>query len=173
VDIKYGHIQNFEAWWWPMLERPSLLKVCETAGVGVLHLFRENAIEATVSSMIADKRKVWHSWQVNDGTASNQKFALPARDVVRKAKVLEREIHWVKEWVRTNNALEITYERVSAELGHGGALDAALTKFLGRAPKGPFRPRVQKLGRPMREMVENFNELKAACDSAGMGHLVP
>jgi LPS sulfotransferase NodH len=173
VDIKYGHIQNFEAWWWPMLERPSLLNICETARVGVLHLFRENTVEATVSSMIADKRKVWHSWQVKPDTAMDRKFELPAREVVRKAKVLEREIHWVREWVRTNNMLEITYERVSAELGRGGALDAALTNFLGSAPKGPFNPRVQKLGRSMREMVENFGELKAACDSAGMDHLVP
>lgn len=173
VDIKYGHIQNFEGWWWPMLERPALLNVCETAGIGIVHLFRENVVEATVSSMIADKRKVWHSWQVKPETPMDQKFELPVREIIRKAKVLEREIHWVKEWVRRNNTLEITYERVSAELGRGGALDSALTKFLGRPPKAPFKPRLQKLARPMRDSVENFGELKAACEAAGMGHLAP
>lgn len=172
VDIKYGHVQNFEWWWWPMLERPTLLNICEASGIGVIHLFRENVIEATVSSMIADRRKVWHSWQANAETMS-QTFRLPVQEIIRRAKLLEKEIQWFRKWTKKNNRIEITYERVSAELGHNGQLDAELAIFLGGAPTAPFRPRYQKLTRPMREVLENFDELKAACEGAGLGKLVP
>lgn len=172
VDIKYGHVQNFEGWWWPMLERPTLLHICETRKIGIIHLFRENVVEATVSSMIADRRKIWHSWQANAEMSADQRFNLPVREIIRKAKLLEREIYWVKEWIAKNNAFEITYERVSAELGRGGQLDSALTDFLGHAPLAPFRPRHQKLTRPMRAALENFDELRAACEAAGLGKMV-
>src|ERR1700749_239959 len=65
VDVKYGHVHNFESWWWSLLERPALLAICEATGIGVIHLYRENVVEATVSSMIANRRKIWHSWQTD------------------------------------------------------------------------------------------------------------
>ena len=171
VDIKYGHVQNFEHWWWPMLERPTLLDVCETNGIGIIHLFRENVIEATVSSMIADRRKIWHSWQVKSGIAP-QTHRLPVQEVIRRAKLLEQQIQWFKKWTGKNSKFELTYERASAELGRSGDLDGELTAFLGRAPRAPFRPRYQKLTGPLREVLENFGDLKTACEAAGLGGLV-
>ena len=172
VDIKYGHVQNFEGWWWPMLERPALLKYCETGGIGIVHLFRENVVEATVSSMIADKRKVWHSWEAAAEPTADLTFSLPVQEVIHRAKLLEEEIRWFREWTGKNRRIEITYERVSVELGREGPLDAELTGFLGQTPRMPFRPRHRKLTRPLREVLENFAELKSACDVSGLGSLV-
>ena len=171
VDIKYGHVQNFEWWWWPMLERPALLNICEANGIGIIHLFRENVIEATVSAMIADRRKIWHSWEVKSETAP-QTYRLPVQEIIRRAKLLEEGTQWFKEWTGKNNRIRLTYERASAELGLNGELDAELTKFLGRGPRAPFRPRVQKLTPPLHEIVENFDELKGACEKAGWGRFV-
>lgn len=172
VDIKYGHVQNFEWWWWPILERPSLLSICESAQIGIVHLYRENVVEATVSAMIAHRRKIWHSWQAGADASGLKPYSLPVDEVVRKARLLERQTGWFKDWTKRNSKIELTYERVAGELGKGAALDAALTGFLGTALKKPFQPRVQKLTPPMREIVENFAELKAACEKAGWERFV-
>jgi hypothetical protein len=123
--------------------------------------------------MIADRRKVWHSWEAAAAPTANQTFSLPVQEVVHRAKLLEEEIRWFRKWTEKNRRIEITYERVSVDLGREGPLDAELTGFLGQTPRMLFRPRHQKLTRPMREVLENFAELKSACDGAGLGRLVP
>ncbi|HVU19378.1 MAG TPA: hypothetical protein VHE09_01515 [Rhizomicrobium sp.] len=172
VDIKYGHVQNFEWWWWPILERPTLLTLCESSQIDIVHLYRENVVEATVSAMIAQRRKIWHSWQAGADAANHGPYKLSVEEVIRRARLLERQTGWFKEWTKRNARIELTYERAAAELGKGGALDASLTGFLNTALKKPFEPRVQKLTPPMREIVENFADLKAACETAGWGRFV-
>jgi hypothetical protein len=172
VDIKYGHVQNFEWWWWPILDRPTLLSICESAQIGIVHLYRENVVEATVSGMIAQRRKVWHSWQAGADAPEIKPYHLPVNEIVRKAKLLERQTGLFKDWTKMNSKIELTYEGVATDLGKDGPLEATLTTFMGAAPKKAFAPRVQKLTPPMREIVENFDELKAACEKAGWEHFV-
>src|SRR6185503_13749538 len=38
VDIKYGHVVNFEGWWWPITPRPRLFTFCAEDDIGVIHL---------------------------------------------------------------------------------------------------------------------------------------
>ena len=172
VDIKYGHVQNFEWWWWPMFERPALLTLCEAADIGIIHLYRENVVEATVSSMVANRRKIWHSWQPGALAESVAPLALPVGEVVRKSKLLERQTRLFRDWTRKNTKIEITYESIATDLGKGGPAEVALTGFLESSPKKVFSPRVQKLTPPLREIVENFGELKEACEKAGWERFV-
>lgn len=173
IDIKYGHVQNFEGFWWPVLERPALLSICENAGIGIIHLYRQNVVEATVSAIVAHKRKIWHSWQTGPGESEVAPCNLPVNEIVRKAKLLERLTGLFKDWTRKNSKVELTYENIVADLGSGGPSEQALMTFLGRKPrKKPFAPRFQKLTPPLREIVENFDELKAACEAAGLGRFV-
>ena len=86
VDIKYGHVHNFEWWWCPPLIRPFLFVFCQERDIGIVHLYRENVIAATVSSLIADRRRIWHSWQVKSDSDMRAKHQLPAYDVVRRAR---------------------------------------------------------------------------------------
>ena len=170
VDIKYGHVQNFEWCWWPFLERPALLNICESIGIGIIHLFRENVVEATVSAMVAEKRKVWHSWQAD--APDTKPHRLPVKEVVRKSKLLERQIALFRHWTNKNTRLEITYENVADDLGKGGTSEDAITKFLHTTLRTPFSPRVQKLTPPLHEIVENYDALRAACVEADLGHFV-
>jgi hypothetical protein len=172
IDIKYGHLLNFELWWCPPLERPFLLKFCESNQIGIIHLFRENVVEATVSSMIADRRKVWHSWEDAAVTTVGNAYPLPVHEVVRRAKLLQQQIQLQRQWIQGAPNLELTYERISVEMGQGGALDTKLDEFLGSHPKKVFQPRHKKLTPPMAEAVENFAELKQACETAGLGRFV-
>ncbi len=169
IDIKYGHVHNFESWWWPIFERPFLLKHCEAENIGVIHLFRENVVESTASGMIADKRKIWHSWAKGAAETADRTFNLPVQNLIRRAKQLEIQTRWFKQWIGNARKATVTYERISAELGQAGELDSTLAEIAGGTPKKAFKPRHQKLTRPLREVVENFDELKQACDEAGLG----
>jgi hypothetical protein len=169
IDIKYGHVQNFEMWWCPVLERPFLFGFCIDHDVGIIHLFRKNVVAATVSSLIADQRGIWHSWQVKSDTDHERKFTLPVREVVRKAKMLQRQTRLYRDWTGNCRKIEIAYEDIALRLGRGGEIDEKLGEFLGSKLKEPFKPKHEKLTRPMREIVENFDELKAACEAEGLG----
>jgi len=172
VDIKYGHVQNFEWCWWPILERPSLFSICEDNDIGIVHLYRGNVVEATVSSMIANHRKIWHSWQIKEDSDTNTPVRLPAYEVARKAKLLQQQTNLFKDWTARNKKLAVTYEQVAAELGKGGELDSSVTQFLGTQLKRSFQPRVQKLTQPLHAAVENFEELQKVCTEAGLGSFV-
>jgi hypothetical protein len=169
IDIKYGHVQNFEWWWWPPLERPYLLAFCEQNDIGIVHLYRENVIEATVSSAIADQRKIWHSWEAGADARVSQKYKLNIKALMHRAKLLEQQSQLFKRWTGSNRKLEITYEELAAGIGRGGAIESRIGEFLGSKPRRAFEPRHQKLTPPLRDVVENFEELKAACRAEGLG----
>jgi hypothetical protein len=173
VDIKYGHVLNFEGWWWPMTPLPRLLALCEEDDIGVIHLVRENTVEAIASGQIANQRSLWHSWEPGAAERAGQTYRLAIPELVRRAQDLETEKSWFRRWLANVRHLDLTYERISAELGRGGELDDALARFAGGTRTKPFVPRHQKITRPLREIVENFADLKSACDDAGLGHLVP
>jgi hypothetical protein len=169
VDIKYGHVHNFELFWWPVFERPFLMQFCEQRGIGIVHLFRENIVEATASALIADQRKVWHSWEEAAAKTADQTFRLPVQTLVWRAKNLQRQIDWFKECTATVRRVTVTYEALARELGSGGELDESLENFVGGHRIAAFRPRHQKVTRPLADIVENFSDLKQACEAAGLG----
>lgn len=173
VDIKYGHVHNFELYWWPVFERPFLMKVCEDHDIGVVHLFRQNVVEAAASAMIADARRVWHSWEAAAPKTADRTFTLSAQAVMRRAKQLERQILWYTSALSDARKLTVTYEQLARELGQGGMLDTEIAEFAGGILAGAFQPRHQKVTRPLPEVIENYAEVKAACEAAGLGrHLV-
>lgn len=173
VDIKYGHVVNFEDWWWPMTSCPRLLAYCEADDVGVIHLFRENSVQAVASTQIANQRSLWHSWEKGAEEAQARTHTLAIPELVARAQDLETEKSRFKRWLANVRHLEITYERLSLELGRGRELDDTIAKFVGGTRNGPFVPRHKKVTRPLKDVVENFAELKSACDDAGLGHFLP
>ncbi|MBV8978795.1 MAG: hypothetical protein JOZ13_15595 [Alphaproteobacteria bacterium] len=171
VDIKYGHVQNFEWWWCPPLVRPFLFNFCQNRNIGLLHLYRSNVVEATVSAMIADKRKVWHSWQAGAEADGAKRFALPAAEVVRRAKLLQGQTQLFKDWTIGTRKLEFTYEYISPLLDAGAVEDGGIGEFLGAA-SAKFKLRHQKVTPPLQAVVENFDELKQECEKDGLGWCV-
>jgi hypothetical protein len=172
IDIKYGHVHNFEWCWWPILERPLLLRLCESANFGVLHLFRNNVVEAVASAMIADKTKVWHSWEASSQGGSKT-IKLPAQIVARQAKLLERQNNWFKGWIGKNRKLSVTYEALAAKLGQDADFDSQLAEFVGGKRRESFSPRHQKVTRPLPEVIENYADVVRACEEAGLTEHLP
>ena len=173
VDIKYGHVVNFEGWWWPLTPRPRLLTYCAENDVGVIHLFRENSVQAVASGQISEQRSLWHSWEKGTEEAQTRTHKLAIPDLIQRVQDLETEKSWFKRWLGKVRHIEVTYERVSLELGRGGELDETIAKFAGGVRTRPFSPRHKKVTRPLKDIVENFAELKAACDAAGLGRFLP
>jgi len=169
VDIKYGHVFNFEAWWWPMTARPYLLEFCESNDIGVIHLFRENVVEAIASGLIANQRSIWHAWEEGADRLAGRRYVLPVQELVTRARNLEVQKTWFRRWMLGVRHFELSYERLAAELGRGGELDATLASLVGGAQLRPFTPRHRKITEPLRDVVENYEELRSACDRAGLG----
>ncbi len=173
VDIKYGHVVNFEGWWWPITPRPRLLALCEEDNIGVIHLVRDNTVQAIASGQIANQRSLWHSWEKGADEKEKRTHKLAIPELIRRAQDLETEKSWFGRWVNKTRHMNLTYERVSLELGRGGELDDAVARFVGGVRAKPFVPGHRKITRPLQDVVENFAELKSACDSAGLGRFVP
>jgi hypothetical protein len=172
VDIKYGHIVNFEGWWWPMTPLPRLLALCREDDIAVIHLVRENTVEAIASGQIANQRSLWHSWEKGAEEAQARTYKLAIPELVQRVQDLEAEKSWFRRWLADMRRLELSYERISLELGRRGELDDAIARLVGGVQSRPFVPRHKKVTRPLQDIVENFAELKSACDAAGLGHFV-
>jgi len=173
VDIKYGHVVNFEGWWWPITPRPRLLTYCEEDDISVIHLFRENSVQAIASGQIANQRSLWHAWEKGAEEAQARTYTLAIPALIRRVQELETEKSLFKRWLGEVRHIEVTYERVSLELGHGGELDETIAEFVGGVRSRPFVPRNKKVTWPLKDIVENFAELKSACDDAGLGCFLP
>lgn len=173
VDIKYGHVQLFERHWWPIFERPFLFQVAEEQGIRILHLYRRNVVEATASSMIADARGIWHSWQPRDEASLPKSFTLDPARLVQKARLLEFQNRWFQStFIGNCEHMTLTYEQLTADLGVEKALGKSIARFVGGSTGEPYAPRHEKVTPPLYEIVDNYQELRAACIAAGLGNYV-
>ena len=172
VDIKYGHIHRFEQHWWQSIDRPLLFWFCQWSGIRVIHLHRENVVEACVSMSISGQSQIWHSWQ--KGAAEKRKpqgVRVDVKQVIERCHSLVVQRNLVETWLRDVQALSMTYERVAAGLPDGPAA-SELSAFLGLPRTAPAEFQHARLPRTMAEVVENYDELRAACLLAGYGRFI-
>jgi hypothetical protein len=87
--------------------------------------------------------------------------------------MLQRQTEIFKDWTSTNRKIELTYEEIAAHLGKGTETDARITAFLGAGLKKDFQSRHEKVTLPISEIVENYDELKTACEKDGLGWCLP
>jgi LPS sulfotransferase NodH len=135
----------------------------------ILHLHRLNVEQAAVSAHVSEQRKVWHSWQEGAADKASQRHVLRPERVVEDALLLQKQSYWIKKhWVGKTQYMEVTYEKLVASLTEDTGLIRNLSNFVGGEVRRPFVPKLEKLGRPLNEMVENFEALRAACEEAGL-----
>lgn len=173
VDIKYGHFHNFDPFWHPVFSTPMLFEVLKAPGFKTIHLSRRNVVEAAVSGEVADVRGVWHSWQEGAAAKQEQTHQLDVGRVVKRAKLLKMQNRWIsEEWLSGVDAKSVQYESFVDSLnGDRKELDDLAT-FLSKTADPEWLPTLKKLGKPLRETVENYDELARACDAAGLGEFL-
>jgi hypothetical protein len=157
LDIKYGHVHNFEVGWWPSERRPFLPSYLEERGIKIIHLTRRDSLAATVSGMIADRRRVWH--RRDDAEAAFAKIRIPAMKAVHEALALEREKENFFSWLAPHLCFEVEYEEITATDAERNAAMARLCRFLGLEAPAEFPTTHRKVTPPLSEAVENYDDL--------------
>ncbi len=173
VDIKYGHLHNFEEYWKPIFCRPLFFSLCDEIPMNVLHLYRRNVVEAAVSAHVAEIRRIWHSYESGAAEATQQRHTIDVARVIQDALLLTQQTKWIRErWLDKVGSFELQYEEVVRVLREDQGGFDELATFVGGVRTGPFMPTLKKLGRPLRDSIENFDDLARACHEAGLAEFV-
>ena len=169
VDIKYGHIHNFEVAWWPIFRKPFLFEYVASRGMRVIHLCRWNSLETIVSAEIAESRKMWHA-------IGTQKPAGPADAVEVNIKQLIRQIHMLNEqkaaifrWTKNLRCLPVLYEELVDPV-HGRACRERIAQFLDSVPPKEFSSPYRKVTPPMHLAIRNWAEVSSYCRENELSH---
>ena len=169
VDIKYGHVHNFEIGWWASEERPFLIKYLEMRDIRILHLVRQDAVAATLSNFIAEQTGVWHKRPGQPDTQPKS-YRVPCEKIVHDALALEREKDNFFNWLSTNRCTHVFYEDCSNEARRRDAMNA-LCRFLGLADRPGYASAYRKVTPALTDIVENYKDLRRAIALFGQGRL--
>lgn len=176
VDIKYGHMHAFEQHWWQSAERPLLLHLCEWEGIGIVHLYRENIVEACISMQVSEQTQLWHTWQLERESDGHERRARKAH--IDTAKLLsmchsfQLERRLVERWLPGTRHHTLTYEEAKGGLP-GRKPGRALAEFVGARGRTASETLHERVSRSLPQMIENFDEVVTACELAGLGRYLP
>lgn len=170
LDIKYGHVHNFEIGWWPSERRPFLLSHLESLGIPIVHLHRRDSLASTISGHIADRLRLWHR-KAGDTERSAEKMRLPPLKMAHEALQLEREKENFARWLAGAAYFDVEYEALAEDpaVRDGALLD--LCEFLRLAPPKEFASKFIKVTPPLHEALENFEEIVKVVRLFGDGKL--
>lgn len=169
IDIKYGHVHNFEIGWWPSEFRPFLLGYLDKLKVPIVHLRRRDALSAVISGHVADRIRAWHR---KDGETAPafEKMRLPAMRMAHDALLLEQEKQNFVRWLGGAHVFDVEYETIADDAVRDRAL-RELCAFLHIEPPSAFSSKFQKFTPPLRDVLENYDELVKTVRLLGDGKL--
>jgi hypothetical protein len=169
VDIKYGHVHNFEAAWWPVFRRPFLFEYARRNRIRVLHLSRWNTLETVISSMVAESRKLWHAIGDKPQAQASEAIEVDTRQLLEQMATLNEQKAAFFRWTKGLRCLPVTYE----ELVHptvGGETRRRIASFLNRTAPAAFQSPYRKVTPPMEVIVRNWEEVKRFCRDNELAH---
>ena len=169
VDIKYGHIHNFNTFWTANATAPFIFNFARDSGTKVIHLFRRHALLAVLSNELAISRQLWNTQDTAE--LENLTIKVNVHRVLRETLRLVRWQQDVREHLHQVRSIELTYE----ELLENGELAAesstSISKFLEVASDWNPRPALVKVSPPIEQFVENLDELKTFFKANDASHL--
>jgi len=171
LDIKYGHVHNFEPGWWPSEMRPLLLRYLARRNIRAVHLTRHNSMAAVLSAFAAESAGVSHR-RAGSESAVRPRMRVPVPIMVQKAITLHREKENFFGWLAGNRCFNLTYEEISGADSERERSLARLCAFL-EIRVCEFASTLEKMTLPIRELVENYGELRRVATTFGVGGLPP
>jgi len=162
IDIKYGHIHNFDIAWWPIFRRPFLFEFCRQRGIKIIHLSRWNSLHAVVSGEVAESRKIWHAIGKTSPAQAADAVHLDKQKVLRQVQSLNQQKDMITRWVRGLNCHSVLYEELTDAAG-GQDCRARVAEFLGTVPPASFKSPYHKITPPPNVVVRNWNDIVALC----------
>lgn len=169
VDIKYGHVHNFEVAWWPIFRKPFLFEYARSRQIRLIHLSRWNTLETVVSSEVAEARKIWHAIEDRPEAQPSEAITLDTTRLLEQIALLNAQKDFFSKWLRQSRCLAVTYE----ELVHPKAsaeVRALIANFLGATAPTEFVSPYRKVTPAMHLMVRNWVELKKFCRENALAH---
>jgi LPS sulfotransferase NodH len=168
IDIKYGHVHNFEIGWWPSERRPFLIGWLARHDIPVLHLTRRNSVAAAVSNLIAEKTQIWHR---KEEAREHTRVRIAVQRAVHEALLVEREKDNYFNWLTGVRHLPLEYEQIAGNKSDRDAVMARACDFIGVTAPEEFHSSRYKVTAPLSDAVENYTDLLRCVQLFGNGRL--
>jgi hypothetical protein len=169
VDIKYGHVHNFEAAWWPIFRRPFLFEYARRNKIRIVHLSRWNTLETVISSLVAESRKLWHAIGDKPQAQASEAVTVDTRQLLEQIETLNEQKAAFFRWTRGLKCLPVIYEElVNHDTGHETRQRVA--QFLDSAAPAGFQSPYRKVTPSMQVIVRNWDEVKKFCRDNELAH---
>jgi hypothetical protein len=171
IDIKYGHVHNFEIAWWPVFRKPFLLEYAQSRRLKMIHLSRWNSLETVISGEVAESRKLWHAIADKPQASEADAIEVDCRRVLEQITLLNQQKDAFYAWTRGVNCLSVLYEELSGPAA-GPATRVRLARFLEAEPPAAFASPYKKVTPPLHRIVKNWEELTKVCRENALGHYI-
>jgi LPS sulfotransferase NodH len=171
VDVKYGHVHNFEPAWWPSENRPFLVKFLDRRKARVVHLTRSDTMAAVLSGFAANRAGVWHRRTGGDRPRP-VRMRVPVTNIVHGAQTLGREKGNFFAWLAGNRCFNLSYEEICEPGASKERTLARLCDFLEIRPSD-FASTIEKTTPAVHELIENYGELRRVAAIFGQPGLPP
>jgi hypothetical protein len=173
VDIKYGHVHNFEIAWWPIFRKPFLFEYVKSRRIRIVHLFRWNSLETVVSGYVAESRKQWHAIGDKQPAEASDAIVVNLSNFAEQIAMLNSQKAAFGKWMQGIPALNLTYEElVDGEAGTEAR--ARVAQFLKSPVPAEFTSPYRKVTPEAHLIVQNWTQLEDYCRENGLAHyLVP
>ena len=169
IDVKYGHIHNFEAAWWPIFRRPFLFEYAGWRDIKVVHLSRWNSLESVVSGYVAESRKVWHAIGAQKPAAPADAIEVDIKQLDHQIRILNEQKAAIFRWTKNLRCLSVLYEELVDPV-QGRACRDRVAQFVGSAPPREFSSPYRKVTPPMHLVIRNWAEVSAYCRDNELSH---
>jgi LPS sulfotransferase NodH len=145
-----------------------MLKLMRQHGFRFIHLRRMNLLKIYVSALVSAKTRVWataHPEEVPDRTVHVPIDTL--RDTLSR---LYQDRHHHTMVLRGDDTVHIPYENLFQN-GVANVDDMELiAAHIGVEPKFDLVPKYKKIGLPLSEAIQNYNEVVGLLKGTNFGH---
>jgi hypothetical protein len=133
---------------------PRSSELIESKDVDLIRMRRNNRLAQYVSVLMASESGVWQS---SDGAYGEQPLRIDPERCIRTLRNLQRRDGQLDRLATGHRVFELSYE----ELARGDGVEE-VQGFLGVAPHPLSSPYEQLRTLPLREVIENYDELASA-----------
>jgi hypothetical protein len=114
--------------------------------------------------------RVWHR-KAGDEQHTGEPLKLPPMKMVHEALQLEREKENITRWLAGNMHFDLEYEAIAEDEDTRDRAMRHLCEFLGLKPPETFQSKYEKVTPPLRDVIENYDELAKVVRLFGEGKL--
>ena len=169
IDIKYGHVHNFEIAWWPIFRKPFLFEYAQSRRLKMIHLSRWNSLETVISGEVAESRRMWHAIAEKPAASESDAITVNCRRVLEQVLQLNQQKEAFSKWSRGARCLTLLYEELT-DPAIGAECRARIAKFLGTGAPASFVSPYRKVTPALHHIVRNWEELSDFCRVNGLTH---